>query len=71
MLAYYIDAARQAMEEKARRERRVEAEAAMPRWKKRVDSVRCLKGIDVTSAADLVFEAGEFSKFKSARSFAA
>ena len=71
VLAYYIDAARQAMEDKARLERLVEAEASKPRWKKRVDSVRCLKGIDVASAADLVFEAGEFSRFKSARSFAA
>ena len=59
------------MEDKARLERLVEAEASKPRWKKRVDSVRCLKGIDVTSAADLVFEAGEFSRFKNARSFAA
>ena len=64
VLAYYIDAARQAMEDKARLERLVEAEASKPRWKKRVDSVRCLKGIDVTSAADLVLEAGEFSRFK-------
>ena len=71
VLAYYIDAARQAMEDKARLERLVEAEASKPRWKKRVDSVRCLKGIDVASAADLVFEAGEFSRFKNARSFAA
>ena len=71
MLAYYVDAVRQAMEDKAQLEKLVEAEASKPRWKKRVDSVRCLKGIDVTSAADLVFEAGEFSRFKSARSFAA
>ena len=71
MLAYYVDAVRQAMEDKARLERLVEAEASKPRWKRRIDSVRCLKGIDVTSAADLVFEAGEFSRFKSARSFAA
>ncbi len=59
------------MEDKARLEKLVEAEASKPRWKRRVDSVRCLKGIDVTSAADLVFEAGEFSRFKNARSFAA
>ncbi len=71
VLAYYIDAARQAMEDKARLERLVEAEASKPRWRRRVDSVRCLKGVDVTSAADLVFEAGEFSRFKNARSFAA
>ena len=71
VLAYYIDAARQAMEDKARLERLVEAEASKPRWKKRVDSVRCLKGIDVMTAADIVFEAGEFARFRNARSFAA
>ena len=71
VLAYYIDAARQAMEDKARLERLVEAEASKPRWKKRVDSLRCLKGVDTMTAADIVFEAGEFSRFKSARSFAA
>ena len=36
-----------------------------------VDSLRCLKGVDTASAADLVFEAGEFSRFRNARSFAA
>ena len=49
----------------------VEAEARKPRWRKRVDSLRCLKGVDTASAADLVFEAGEFSRFGNARSFAA
>lgn len=38
VLAYYIDATRQAMEDKARLERLVEAEASKPRWKRRVDS---------------------------------
>ena len=71
VLAYYIDATRQAMEDKARLERLVVAEASKPRWKRRIDSVRCLKGIDVMTAADIVFEAGEFSRFKNARSFAA
>ena len=70
-LAYYIDRVNQATEDKARLEKLVAAEASKPRWKRRVDSVRCLKGIDVTTAADLVFEAGEFSRFKNARSFAA
>ncbi len=59
------------MEDKKRLERLVEAEASKPRWKKRVDSLRCLKGVDTMTAADIVFEAGEFSRFKSARSFAA
>jgi transposase len=71
VLAYYVDATRQATEDKARLEKLVEAEASKPRWKRRVDSLRCLKGVDVASAADVVFEAGEFSRFKNARSFAA
>ena len=71
VLAYYIDAVRQATENKKRLEKLVEAEASKPRWKKRVDSLRCLKGVDTMTAADIVFEAGEFSRFKSARSFAA
>jgi len=71
VLAYYVDAVKQAMEDKARLEKLVEAEAAKPRWKGRVDSIRCLKGVDTMTAADVVFEAGEFSRFKNARSFAA
>ena len=71
VLAYYIDRVRQAMEDKARLEKLVEAESQKPRWKPRVDALRCLKGIDVATAADLAFEAGEFSRFKNARSFAA
>lgn len=71
VLAYYVDAVRRAAEEKARLEGLVEAEARKPRWRRRVDSLRCLKGVDTASAADLVFEAGEFSRFRNARSFAA
>ena len=66
VLAYYVDAVRRAAEEKARLEGLVEAEARKPRWRKRVDSLRCLKGVDTASAADLVFEAGEFSRFRNA-----
>lgn len=69
--AYYIDRVKSACEEKARLEKLVAAEASRPRWKKRVDSLRCLKGVDVATAADIVFEAGEFSRFGNARSFAA
>ena len=71
VLAYYVDAVRRAAEEKARLERLVEGEARKPRWRRRVDSLRCLKGVDTATAADLVFEAGEFSRFGNARSFAA
>lgn len=70
VLAHYVDAVRRAAEEKARLEGLVEAEARKPRWRKRVDSLRCLKGVDTATAADLVFEAGEFSRFGNARSFA-
>lgn len=49
----------------------MKAEEGKPRRKRRVDSLCRLKGIDVMTAADLAFEAGEFSRFKNARSFAA
>ena len=70
-LAFYVDAVRQAEEDKRRLERLVADEASKPRWKKRVDSLRCLKGVDVMTAADIVFEAGELARFRNARSFAA
>ena len=60
-----------AIEDKARFEKLVEAEASKARRKKRVDTLRCLKGVDTMTAADLVFEAGEFSRFANARSFGA
>lgn len=71
VLAYYVEAVRRAAEEKSRLEGLVGAEARKPRWRRRVDSLRCLKGVDTATAADLVFEAGEFSRFRNARSFAA
>ena len=71
VLAYYVDRVRQAVEDKARLEKLVEAESRRPRWKPRVDALRCIKGIDVATAAVLAFEAGEFSRFENARSFAA
>ena len=70
-LAFYVDAVRQAEEDKRRLEKLVADEASKPRWRKRVDSLRCLKGVDVMTAADIVFEAGEFARFRNARSFAA
>ena len=36
-----------------------------------MDAIRCLKGIDVATAHALVVEAGDFSRFRSAPSFAA
>ena len=69
--AFYVDAVRQAGEDKRRLERLVAEEAAKPRWGKTVDSLRLLTGVDVMTAADIVFEAGEFARFRNARSFAA
>lgn len=71
VLAYYVDRVRQAVEDKSRLEKLVEAESQKPRWRPRVDALRCIKGIDAATAAVLVFEAGEFSRFENARSFAA
>ncbi len=71
VLAYYVDAVRQKMEDKRRLEALVRDEASKARWRKGVDSIRCLKGIDVMSAAGLVFEADEFSRFRNAGSFGA
>ena len=67
---YYIDRVKASLEEKKRLEDLVKELACLPRWKKRVDSIRCIKGIDIISAANLVFEADEFSRFKNARAFA-
>lgn len=69
-LEYYIDRVKASLEEKKRLEDLVKELACLPRWKKRVDSIRCIKGIDIISAANLVFEADEFSRFKNARAFA-
>ena len=72
-LAFYVDAARQADGETRRalgeaggRQRR-----PGPGGRRGFNSLRCLKGIDVMTAADIVFEAGEFARFRNARSFAA
>lgn len=69
--SYYIDRVKSATEEKMRLEDLVREEASKVRWKTRVDSIRCLKGIDIMTAANLVFETDEFARFKNARSFAA
>ena len=45
VLAYYVDRVRQAVEDKKMLERLVESETQKPRWKPRVDALRCLKGV--------------------------
>lgn len=69
-MAYYVDRVKEAIEQKRRMEALVKEEASLPRWKTAVDSLRCIKGIDVATASALAFEAGEFSRFKTARAFA-
>lgn len=71
VLAHYVACVERSEEEKRRLEALVAAEASKPRWKRRVDSLRCLKGVEVATAAALVFEAGEFSRFPDAGAFAA
>lgn len=69
-LDYYVQRVKGAVEEKRRLEALVKDESSLPRWKAAVDSLRCIKGVDVATAAALAFEAGEFSRFKTARAFA-
>ena len=50
-------------------EKFIRAHAREPRWRGRVDDLRCLKGIEEITAFALVAEAGVFSRFDSARAF--
>lgn len=68
---HYKDEVRRLEDAKRSLERAVAAAAGRPRWKPRVDALRCLKGIDVATAHALVAEAGDFSRFRGAPAFAA
>lgn len=70
-LEYYVRRCERAVEERGRLESMVRARAEEPRWKARVDALKCLKGIDAVTAFAVVVEAGEFSRFPRATSFAA
>lgn len=50
-------------------EKRIVRYAGKPRWHNRVEALRCMKGIETTTAFALVVEAGVFSRFGSAREF--
>ena len=50
--------------------RKVAESAGRPEWKPIVDALRCVKGIDVATAFLLACEAGDFSRFPTAPSFA-
>ena len=66
----YTDAAERCAEAKRELERKVEEAAARPEWAPVVDALRPVKGIDVATAFLLAAEAGDFSRFPSAPSFA-
>lgn len=50
-------------------EKRVTSHAGKPRWRDRVEALRCLKGIETMTAFSLVVETGVFSRFESARAY--
>ena len=68
---HYKDEVRRLEDAKRSLARAVAESAGRPRWKPRVDALRCLKGIDVATAHALVVEAGDFSRFRGAPAFAA
>ena len=65
------DAADRCAEAKRGLERKVEEAASRPEWAPVVDALCLVKGIDVATAFLLAAEAGDFSRFPSAPSFAA
>ena len=68
-LAFYIAQVRHMEGQKRELEKFIRAHAREPRWRGRVDALRCLKGIEEITAFALVAEAGVFSRFDSARAF--
>ena len=67
----YTDAADRCGEAKRELERKVVEAASRPEWAPSVDALRPVKGVDVATAFLLAAEAGDFSRFPSAPSFAA
>lgn len=68
-LDYYISEVRHIEAQKKAIEKRIAQYAQRPRWRSRVEALRCLKGIEMASAFTLVAEAGVFTRFGSARAF--
>ncbi len=68
-LDFYISEVRHIEAQKKAIEKRVSQYAQRPRWKERIEALRCMKGIETATAFALVVEAGVFSRFKSARAF--
>lgn len=69
-LDYYISEVRHIEQQKRAVEKRIAQYASRPRWAGRVEALRCMKGIETMTAFAIVVEAGVFSRFDSARSFA-
>lgn len=69
-LDYYISEVRHFEGQKKMIEKLIEGHIQKERWRERVASLMCLKGIDVMTAASLVAEASVFSRFKAASDFA-
>ena len=65
-----MDAVERCAEAKRELERKVEEAAARPEWAPVVDALCLVKGIDVATAFLLAAEAGDFSRFPTAPSFA-
>lgn len=67
---HYRDCVRRCQEARDGLARKVAESAGRPEWRPVVDSLRCVKGIDVETALLLACEAGDFSRFPTAPSFA-
>lgn len=68
-LDYYISQVRHIEAQKKALEKRVAQHASKPRWRNRVEALRCMKGIEVVTAFSLVTETAVFSRFTSARAY--
>ena len=68
---HYIDCVKRLQADKKALENEIKSTASLPRWEKRVDAIRCLKGIEIITAFALVVEADSFSRFDSASAFSA
>lgn len=69
-LDYYISEVRHIEAQKRAIEKRIAQYARRPRWSGRVEALRCMKGVETATAFAVTVEAGVFSRFDSARSFA-
>lgn len=70
-LALYISEARHLEAQKKQLENWIRKHAREPRFKSRVDALRCLKGVETVTAFTLVVEAGVFARFKNASAYSA